>query len=227
MTYGVATISGATSYNWAIPAGASIVSGANTNSISVDFSLAASTGSVAVSGTNTCGTGTPSTMAVTVNTKPATPVITQNINILSSDAPTGNQWYRDGILIPGAVEQTYTILQDGTYTDIVTLNGCSSEVSNSIVVIHTGLANPDVQVVNVYPNPSNGSFWLTINTPGTTVYEMEILNSFGAVVYQSDKLQVNGTFKQYFDLQDLSSGMYTLMLRSDSQKIVKKIVINK
>jgi hypothetical protein len=227
ITYSVATISGATSYNWAIPAGASIVSGANTNSISVDFSLAASTGSVAVSGTNTCGTGTPSTMAVTVNTKPATPVITQNINILSSDAPTGNQWYRDGILIPGAVEQTYTILQDGTYTDIVTLNGCSSEVSNSIVVIHTGLANPDVQVVNVYPNPSNGSFWLTINTPGTTVYEMEILNSFGAVVYQSDKLQVNGTFKQYFDLQDLSSGMYTLMLRSDSQKIVKKIVINK
>jgi hypothetical protein len=56
---------------------------------------------------------------------------------------------------------------------------------------------------------------------------MEVLNSFGAVVYKTDKLTVNGTFKQYFDLSELSAGMYTLILRSDSQQITKKIVINK
>jgi len=227
VAFSVAAITGATSYNWSVPAGASIESGTNTNIITVDFSLAASSGNVTVSGVNTCGTGTPSSMAVTVNTKPATPVITQNVNILTSDAPSGNQWYRDGVMIAGAVEQTYTILEDGTYTDVVTLNGCSSDVSNSIVVIHTGIANPDIQVINVYPNPTTGAFWLSINSAGTTIYKMEILNSFGAVVYKTDNLEVNGIFRQYFDLHELSAGMYTLVLRSDSQQITKKIVINK
>jgi hypothetical protein len=227
VAYSVASISGATTYNWTVPAGASIVSGANTTSITVDFSLSASSGNVTVSGVNTCGTGTPSTMAVTVNTKPATPVITQNVNVLTSDAPTGNQWYRDGDIIAGAVSQTYTILEDGTYTDVVTMNGCSSDVSNSIVVLHTGIENPDINSVNIYPNPTTGAFWLSINSPGTAVFEMQVLNSFGAVVYKKDNLEVSGTFKQFFDLHELSAGMYTLVLRSDTQQITKKIVINK
>jgi hypothetical protein len=116
ITYSVATISGATAYNWTVPTGAGIVSGANTNSITVDYSLAAASGNITVNGSNSCGTGTPSTIVVTVNPKPATPVITQNGNILTSSAATGNQWYRDGILIYAAGSQTYTITEDGTYT---------------------------------------------------------------------------------------------------------------
>ncbi len=227
VTYSVDAISGATGYNWTVPTGASIGSGANTNSITVDFNLTSVSGDVTVKGSNSCGIGTPANMAVTVNTKPASPVIIQNVNILTSNAATGNQWYKDGVLISGEVAQTYTIPADGTYTDVVTLNGCSSGVSNSIVVIHTGIANPDAQLINVYPNPTSGAFWLSINSPGTTVYEMEILNSFGAIVYKTDKLEVNVTFKQYFELHELAAGMYTVILRSDSQQITKKIVINK
>jgi hypothetical protein len=93
------------------------------------------------------------------------------------------------------------------------------------VVLHTNIVNPDVQLVNVYPNPTTGAFWLSINSAGTSVYEMEILNSFGAVVYKSEKLEVNGNLKQYFDLRELTAGMYTLLLRSDTMQITKKIVI--
>jgi len=227
VTFSVAAITGATSYNWTVPAGATIVSGASTNSVMVDFSLTAVSGNISVNGVNACGTGTSSTIAVTVNIKPATPVITQNINILTSDAPAGNQWYRDGIIIAGAVSQTYTILEDGTYSVVVTLIGCSSDVSNSIIVLHTGIADMDAEVVNVYPNPTHGAFWLSITTPGINIFEMQLFNSFGAVVYNNEKIEVNGTFRQYFDLSDLSSGMYTLVLRSENQQITKKIVINK
>jgi hypothetical protein len=227
VTYTVAAITGASSYNWTVPAGAAIVTGSGTTSITVDFGLTAVSGNVTVNGVNACGSGTSSGMMVTVNTKPATPVITQNENILTSDAPAGNQWYRDGILIYGATGQTYTILEDGTYTVVVTLNGCSSEVSNSIVILHTDLADLDAQVVNVYPNPSNGAFWLSVNTKGNAVFVMEVVNSNGACVYKASNIEVNGTLKQYFDLQNLSAGMYTLILRSDAQQIVKKLVINK
>jgi hypothetical protein len=227
VTYTVADITGATSYNWTIPTGATIASGANTSSITVDFSLAATSGNVTVSGVNLCGTGTSSNMVVTVNIKPATPAITQNLNILSSDAPAGNQWYRDGVVIQGAVGQTYEVTEDGTYTVIVTLNDCSSDVSNSIVILHTGIENLDAQVLNVYPNPSDGTFWLSVNSQVNSLFDMEVLNNTGTCVFKQNNLQVNGIFKQHFDLSHLAAGMYTIVLRSDSKQMVQKIIIKK
>lgn len=227
VSYSIAVVPGATSYDWTVPAGVTIASGATTNTITVDFSTSAVSGTITASGINSCGAGTPSSMAVTVNPKPATPVITLNVNILTSSSATGNQWYRDGVLIYGATSQTFTILQDGVYSVVVTLNGCSSDVSNSIEILHTGIADPDAQAVSVYPNPGNGIFWLSITMPNATVFNMDMLNSFGAVVYKTNNLEVNGTFKQHFDLHDLSAGMYTIVLKSDKQQIVKKIVINK
>jgi hypothetical protein len=225
--YSVGAINNATAYIWTLPAGATIVSGSGTNDIVVDYSLAAVSGTISVSGQNSCGTGIPSVMPVTVNIKPATPVITRNESILSSNATSGNQWYMDGNIINGATSQTYTILQDGTYTDIVTLNGCSSDVSNSIVIIHTGIGNPDKEMFSISPNPGNGAFWLTIKSPTATVYDLKVLNSLGDVVYHESHLEVNGEFKQYYDLQWLSSGMYTVVLRSDKQQVTRKIVVNK
>jgi hypothetical protein len=227
ITYSVSPITGATAYNWTVPAGSTIASGSNTNSISVDFGSSASSGNVTVAGSNSCGTGTSSSLAVTVNPKPATPVITQNLNVLTSDATAGNQWYRDGIVISGATNQTYEISENGTYTVVVTLTGCSSDPSNEILILSVGISEPDAAVVSVYPNPGTGEFWLSINAKGSTVYEMELLNNVGAVVYKNSKIDVNGSFKQHFNFCDLPAGMYTISLRSASNVIVKRIVISK
>ena len=58
--YSVALITNATGYIWTLPAGATIVSGANTNSITVDFSATAVNGNITVQGSNGCGVGTVS-----------------------------------------------------------------------------------------------------------------------------------------------------------------------
>ena len=81
--------------------------------------------------------------------------------------------------------------------------------------------------VSVYPNPTSGEFWLLINSAGTTIYEMELLNNLGAVVYKNNKLEVQGSFKQQFNFSELPAGMYTISLRSASNVIVKRIVITK
>ena len=66
--YSVGSISNATGYSWSLPSGASIASGNNTNSITVNYSTSASSGNITVSGTG-CGTGNPSpNYGVTVNT---------------------------------------------------------------------------------------------------------------------------------------------------------------
>ena len=55
--YTVPAIANATGYTWTLPSGATIASGNNTNSISVDFSTAVSAGVITVRGTNSCGNG--------------------------------------------------------------------------------------------------------------------------------------------------------------------------
>jgi hypothetical protein len=57
VSYSIAAITGATSYIWTVPAGASIVSGSGTNAISVLFAVNTPTGSlVKVASVNGCGT---------------------------------------------------------------------------------------------------------------------------------------------------------------------------
>jgi hypothetical protein len=56
--YSVDLIGNATGYTWNLPAGATIASGTNTNSITVDFGSSAVSGNITVYGTNTCGSGT-------------------------------------------------------------------------------------------------------------------------------------------------------------------------
>ncbi|MDP1622595.1 MAG: choice-of-anchor L domain-containing protein [Bacteroidales bacterium] len=71
ITYSIVPITGAESYSWTLPAGATITAGANTNSITVDFSSATASGTISVQGHNViCGFGTPSTLAVTINPLP-------------------------------------------------------------------------------------------------------------------------------------------------------------
>jgi hypothetical protein len=71
VVYSTTPIVNATSYSWTVPAGATIVAGAGTTSITVNFSLAAVSGNVTVAGTNFCGNGVASSLAVTVNPLPA------------------------------------------------------------------------------------------------------------------------------------------------------------
>ncbi|WP_316753535.1 gliding motility-associated C-terminal domain-containing protein, partial [Pedobacter gandavensis] len=74
---------------------------------------------------------------------PTTPVITAihkefcegSSTILTSSSATGNQWYKEGLAIDGATEQTYTATESGKYTLVVTLNNCASLVSEAVVLI--------------------------------------------------------------------------------------------
>ncbi|MEX2590859.1 MAG: hypothetical protein WD334_11700, partial [Chitinophagales bacterium] len=70
IVYSVPPIDHATDYQWTLPPGASIVSGAGTNSITVDYSDIATSGFVTVTGTNDCGTNSTQSFEVTVDPLP-------------------------------------------------------------------------------------------------------------------------------------------------------------
>ncbi|MBK7291540.1 MAG: hypothetical protein IPI78_15635 [Chitinophagaceae bacterium] len=54
--------------------------------------------------------------------------------MLTATGGTSYQWYKDGILISGAVNATYSATLAGTYTVIIFNGTCSGPASNSSVI---------------------------------------------------------------------------------------------
>jgi hypothetical protein len=231
VSYTVPQVAYATEYFWTIPAGAIIVSGANTNSILVNFPAGASSGDINVYTTNFCGTGTVSpNFAVTVLPAPVAPVITATGNTLQSSVATGNQWFRNNELIVGATDQTYVADQSGIYTCKVILGSCYSPSSNmiNIIMVGTGDKTPPGKV-GVFPNPNNGQFVLTIggNSAQETTYDMFVVNNLGVKVFELDGLKAKGNFQKNIDLRPAPDGVYTIILKNNDQNILRKIIIHK
>lgn len=62
--YTIASVDYATSYSWTLPAGATITSGAGTNSITVTFSATAAAGNISVKASSVCGLSAARTLAI-------------------------------------------------------------------------------------------------------------------------------------------------------------------
>jgi len=215
-------------YIWVLPAGATIASGAGTNSITVDFALNASSGDITVYGNNLCGNGAASSLPVTVNPVPPAPVITQIGTLLSSNAVNGNQWYFEGTMIFGATNQTYAPTQIGHYWDIVTLNGCSSDTSNHLYVVIIGITDKTSGFgVELYPNPNDGRFALQLSTMGKLIFDMTVVNELGVNVRTIKDVVADGNKEQIFDLGSVPDGVYTIVIRNGDKVITRKFVIKK
>jgi hypothetical protein len=229
VVYTVPAIADASSYTWTVPTGATIMSGGNTNSITVDFSPAVVSGIITVAGTNSCGTGPVSPdFDLTVNATPATPLISAQGDTLSSDAPTGNQWYFNGTAITGATGQTWVAEYSGWYWDVVTLNGCISEVSNHIYILKVGIEQQSAALnVVLYPNPNEGAFTLMFNSAKQENYEIRVFNYLGMLIFETKNLDVVGTTRQTIDLRPAPNGVYMVIITNDLRSVVRRIVINK
>lgn len=219
VNYSVPEITNADSYIWTLPSGAS--GSSTTSSIVVDYGLASSSGNITVKGNNSCGNGIVSSLMVTVKDLPATPTISLAGNILHSDAASGNQWYYEGVIIPGATGQDYTALQDGEYYVIVTLLGCSSESSNIINVTASDINNAQgSKNLKIYPNPANN---LVTVTHGTNCKQINIFDVLGQQIYS---VKTTGESTE-IDLSSFKSGAYVLQCIFDEESVMQKLIIKK
>jgi len=215
VSYSVPSISNATSYVWTLPAGATGTS--TTNNISVNYGTSAASGNITVEGHNNCGEGGSSTLAITINPKPATPVVTVNANILHSNASNGNQWYKSSSLISGATSQDYTFTAVGDYTVVVTQNGCASDPS--VISVVTGIDPLDYgKKISVYPNPVTNE--LIIESEGNMEkIDFVIVAATGQMVYTGYLYE-----KVAVPTAGYAPGLYFIKLRSGKIIEFKKIV---
>ncbi|MBL7913720.1 MAG: T9SS type A sorting domain-containing protein, partial [Bacteroidia bacterium] len=135
LVYSVPAVFGASSYNWTLPAGATIVAGANTNSIVVDWGNAS--GSVIVSTTNGCGTSGARTLSVLVNCKVAGNALNQTLVSVNPNPASE----KITIQMPVLTEGTYYIkLTDLTGRESVVSVMNNNELESGFVLDVSALA---------------------------------------------------------------------------------------
>jgi hypothetical protein len=81
--------------------------------------------------------------------------------------------------------------------------------------------------IEVYPNPSNGSFTYLIDSEMVGEYDLTVTDSYGRIVYQDKVNKDEQILKNTVELKNSSEGIYFVSLVNGSKKNVFKLMIIK
>jgi ligand-binding sensor domain-containing protein len=140
---------------------------------------------------------------------------------LTSNAPSGNQWYFNGAAINGSVGTNLLATKTGIYKVQTSADDCLSEFSVDYPVIITGDLPNQFKEVMLYPNPVEDYLeisGLTENILDTKLFDMIGQTSFISLEKANDAYRAN--------VQSLSAGIYLLRVQDSitvhQVKFIKK-----
>ncbi|MBP9102431.1 MAG: hypothetical protein KBF82_01110, partial [Chitinophagaceae bacterium] len=122
----------------------------------------ASNSSVITVGTTPTGTISPASASI----------CSGGSQLLTATGGTSYQWYKDGVLISGAVNATYSATLAGTYTVIIFNGTCSGPASNTATVIVNPTLTSTTNIAictNQLPFVWNGNSYITAGTYNVTL----------------------------------------------------------
>lgn len=155
---------------------------------------------------------------------PASPVITQSGDTLTSSYSNNNQWYFNGTALVGDTNQTFIMVVTGNYYVIYTVDssGCTSQ-SNTIVGIQD--ENSTGVSFNLFPNPSNGITTLVLQTTSPNDAFVNITDVLGKKVYEKNYKNINRQIKSSIDLSEFGKGIYILTISNEKGTVSKKVIV--
>jgi large repetitive protein len=109
--YSIAAVPNATTYNWTIPAGATITAGQGTTAVTINWGTATS-GQVCITAGNSCGNSAPACFNVTIGNIPAQPNPPANASVCAGET---NDMYSIAP-VPTATSYTWTVPAGATIT---------------------------------------------------------------------------------------------------------------
>jgi hypothetical protein len=245
VTYCTPAVTGATSYQWSVPTGATIVSGQGTTCITVNFSGSLGSNSVCgysaicVRAVNSCGLSqarcvnlytAPSGFATLYGLNYVSQGITTTYSVSSVSGATSYNWVvpTGWTILSGQGTSSISVLtgHNSGYVKVTPSNACASGSMRMkyVIVNSPGFRNAevvdDVDVETpdavLYPNPANESF--TIESGDALPSFVEVLDISGKVVY-------NGTGVIQVNTQQLSTGIYLVRIYFNDEIQTKRLEI--
>ncbi|HZY78292.1 MAG TPA: T9SS type A sorting domain-containing protein [Cyclobacteriaceae bacterium] len=144
---------------------------------------------------------------------PSKPVITVSNATLTSDQSIGNQWYLNGTAITGATSKSYTVIESGSYTVKATAGECSSQFSQPVEMVVTGVNEAVNTEAQVYPTLVKDDLYVKVGGDVT----LHVTDLQGRIILT--KAASAGTHT--IDVRNYPSGMYILRINVKSFKFLK------
>jgi hypothetical protein len=145
------------------------------------------------------------------------------------------RWFKDGVLLEGAVDITYCIEADGIYTLAVTdmRNGCRATYSQAVIYdpnfplcdfpVVEGLPN-GVTSVQLFPNPTYGPLNFLLKASEMKRVQVSLHTITGQQLKMEYWDLTPGTQREEWDLLDLPAGMYVIRLSADEKEESWRVV---
>lgn len=167
--------------------------------------------------------------SIEVTAAAATPTITQNDQVLSTDGSYETyQWYLNGNALPNATLNYYVPEQSGSYTVAAMRDGCLV-VSAGVQYIASGVgavATPTAQQLWLYPNPYQQQFKVQYQLSEPTDISIALYNTTGQMI--ADILpncrQTTGTYTYNCDTRYLPAGVYFVRSTANGVTRLQQIV---
>lgn len=155
--------------------------------------------------------------------RPFQPTIIANGNTLVSTTVSGNQWFLNGVAIPGATGQFYQATTSGFYTVQVTDGECLSEMSDLYNFTITDVDDPAVSnAIKVFPNPVTDILHIVSNAIDASKQIIELRDITGSIILHQKELT---TASIQLDISHLPAGMYVLQIRDEASR--KRLLVQK
>ncbi len=220
LNYTVGSVAGATSYDWTVPSGWTILSGQGTTSITAVSGSGSSSGFVTVAAAVYCGAGPDTTFLVNWHAYPAKPTI----SLVGTDSLTssvtgsgGYEWYHEGTLLT-ATSKTIFGAQTGNYRVIAKNANCASDTSDEFFFVVPGMFEQPTPGLEIYPNPAREN--ITVTYEGD-LRELRLMDSKGSTILRSE---VNAS-EADLDVTKVTPGVYLLKLVTESGTISRRISV--
>ena len=155
--------------------------------------------------------------------QPVTPTISISGDTLLSSAAASYQWYRNGILIPGATAQMYVALVTDSYSVATTdVNGCRALSAQRSIVI-TGIEEiGSDQGLYISPNPSVGIFFIHLPQHVSQDISLDIFDELGRKVWSKQNISDG-----MIDVSVLPQGMYIIYCKGSTLQTKAWLLISK
>lgn len=144
-------------------------------------------------------------------------VTTSVVRVLGSTNREGNQWFRDGIEVPGATGKDYSASEDGSYTVQTAVDGCKSMMSEPVVVRISGVNETTDMLVSIYPNPAQDEIFVKLSLPGT----IHMVDMLGRTI---ESRQAGRGREERFDIVNLKKGVFFFRVESEGQVLIQKFI---
>ncbi|HPE85756.1 MAG TPA: C25 family cysteine peptidase [Bacteroidales bacterium] len=111
--------------------------------------------------------------------------------------------------------------------EVMSTDGCTAEDEISITFKDcTGIGEMAEQVaMALYPNPSNGTFTMTLQSNEKQLVTISVLNIIGETILETDPIRFNGLYQHQFQLDNTESGIYFIRITGETGMINQRIVI--